>query len=220
MLQFFKKNLFIHKLIFKRYSILRIMQVMEIKNLRLKGSIIDVGSKKSLTNISNFLNNEQIYYADKYSDNEKDIKIDLEKIMNNHHIKYDNLLLLNVLEHIFNYKNCLKNCHFLLKKNGNFYGSTPFLFRIHGSPSDFFRYTEEALIKILIDSDFKKIKVKVICGGLFITIYNIISMVTQKIPLLNNFLFIIFQFFDYVFGIISRNNKNTYPIGFFFEAKK
>ena len=64
-----KNFLFIHTLIFKKYSILRIMQIIEIRKIILHdGPVLDMGSKKSITNITNYLTtNEKINYADKFS---------------------------------------------------------------------------------------------------------------------------------------------------------
>lgn len=78
-LSFIKEYLFIHKLIFRKYSILRISQIMIVKKLNIYGSILDVGSKASINNVSNFIKTkEKINYADKYSENQNDLKIDLE----------------------------------------------------------------------------------------------------------------------------------------------
>ena len=60
--------------------------------------------------------------------------------------KFDNVILFNVLEHIFNFKTCLNNCYSILKDNG-FLWFYPFLFRIHYSPNDYFRYTEQSILK-------------------------------------------------------------------------
>ena len=44
-------------------------------------TVLDVGSKESLTNVTNFLKTkEKIVYADIQSNNPEDIKIDLEQI--------------------------------------------------------------------------------------------------------------------------------------------
>ena len=103
------------------------MQIIEIKKLKLEGSILDVGSKKSSSNVTNYLNSkEKIKYADKFSKDQDDIIMDLEKIYEPNDKTYNNVLLFNVLEHVFNFKNCLKNCHLILKKGGCFCGSTPF----------------------------------------------------------------------------------------------
>ena len=54
------------------------MQIIEIKKFSLLGSILDVGSKKSISNITNYIKtNNKIIYLDKYSEDPKDLKIDL-----------------------------------------------------------------------------------------------------------------------------------------------
>lgn len=198
------------------------MQIIEVKKFDLAGSILDVGSKKSPSNITNFIkNNKNITYLDKFSDSLEDLKIDLEnKYEGNENNKFDNAMLFNVLEHIFNYQTCLDNCFLFLKKNGSIIGSTPFLYQIHGSPNDFFRYTSEALVKSLEKSGFNKIDVKVIAGGIFMVFYSSISTKFNKIPFLNNILFFACQLIDYFLSFFSKNLKLVYPLGFFFSAKK
>lgn len=197
------------------------MQILEIKKLNLQGAVLDIGSKQSPTNVTNYLKTEEkIIYADKYSTNPNDLKIDLEKKINFIEHKYDNIILFNVLEHIFDFKNCINNCNNLLKKNGYFYGSVPFLFKIHGSPDDYFRYTEQAISKILISNGFLEIKIKVLGGGIFICFFCYVSGITNKIPLLNNILLIICNFLDFIVSIFAKNIKYIFPLGYFFEAKK
>ena len=98
-----------------------------MKKLKVQGLTLDIGSKASINNVSNFIQtNQKIIYADKYSKNPDDLKIDLEDYNQNFQKKFQNVLLFNVLEHIYNFKNCLKVCYSLLETNGSFYGSTPF----------------------------------------------------------------------------------------------
>ena len=198
------------------------MQIVEIKKFNLLGSILDVGSKKSISNVTNYItNNKNITYLDKFSNDSKDLKIDLEEKYDvNVKNKFDNVILLNVLEHIYNYQNCLDNCSFFLKEKGVILGSTPFLYQIHGSPNDFFRYTSSALIKSLKKSGFNEINVKVLAGGIFTIFYSSISNKTQKVPFLNNFIFLICQFLDYILSLFSKNLKLIHPLGYFFIAKK
>ena len=57
------------------------MQIFEIRKLNLKGSILDVGSKKSIFNVTNHLNTEEkINYADKFSKDPNDLIMDLEEV--------------------------------------------------------------------------------------------------------------------------------------------
>ena len=197
------------------------MQIIEIKKLKLEGSILDVGSKKSSSNVTNYLNSlEKIKYADKFSKNEDDLKIDLEVANDFNNETYENVLLFNVLEHVYNFKNCLKNCYLILNKRGFFYGSTPFFFRIHESPKDYFRYTEQGLHKALEETGFQNVNVRVICGGIFICFYSSISGLTGKIPFLNNILLIISQSLDFIINLFSKNIKRIFPLGYFFMGNK
>ncbi|MDC1176449.1 methyltransferase domain-containing protein [Candidatus Pelagibacter sp.] len=198
------------------------MQIIKIKKLVLQdGSILDMGSKKSISNITNFLNtNEKINYADKFTQDPKDIVIDLEIKNEFNDKKFKNIFLLNVLEHIYNFQNCLKNCYEILDKDGFFYGSTPFLFNIHGSPNDYFRYTEQSLTKSLKSAGFKNIEVEVICGGIFICFYSSISRITMRIPILNNILLFICQTLDLIINLFSKDIKKIFPLGYFFIGNK
>ena len=198
------------------------MQTLELEKFELKGSILDVGSKKSPSNVSNHIKyNKDITYLDKYSNDPNDIKIDLEeKYIGNLDIKFDNIVLFNVLEHIYKFHNCINTCNSFLKKDGLFIGSTPFIFQIHGSPNDYFRFTSETLNIILKEAGFKNIETKVLLGGIFVCFYSSISRSTQKIPFLNNLLFLICQFFDLILSIFSKNLRSIFPIGYFFKGKK
>ena len=98
------------------------MQILEIRKLNLNGEILDVGSKKSISNVTNHLNTKKkINYADKFSKDPNDLVMDLEEVSEFKDKTFKNVLLFNVLEHVFNFKNCLKNCHLTLDKNGFFY---------------------------------------------------------------------------------------------------
>ena len=101
---------------------------MEIKKISIEGDSIDLGATKSPNNITNFFlkNSGQIIYFDKYKNDKDVMQIDLEKYPNFIEKQFKNVFLMNVLEHIKEYKNCLRNVHSLLGKNSNFYGTTPF----------------------------------------------------------------------------------------------
>ena len=221
MIKSFRNFIYINKLIFSKFSILRALQILEFRKLSFQGSVLDVGGKRSSNNITNYiLSKNNIVYLDKFSENEKDLKIDLELLNKNISYQFDNVILFNVLEHIYNFNNCLNNCYSFLKKGGKFFGSTPFMFRIHSSPNDFFRYTEQSLKVSLEAAGFVKIKIFILDGGIFICFYNSISIITQKIPFLNNILLFFFKFLDKVLFIFSKKNKEIYPLGYFFSAEK
>ena len=83
-----------------------------------------------------------------------------------------------------------------------------------------FRYTSDALIEGLKKSGFIDIEVKVIAGGIFTCFYSSLSIKIHKIPFLNNILFLLCQFLILFFQFFSKNYNLTYPVGYFFKAKK
>ncbi len=215
--------LFKQKMTFKKYSILRILQIEELKKISIDGEILDIGGKKTPNNVTNYIG-KKVKYLDKFSkDNDDiilDLEIDLQKQNANYSNKFDYVLLMNVLEHIYNFNNCLDICYNLGKTKGKLIGSTPFYFRIHGSPNDFFRYTEEALNISLRKAGYKEITIFPLAGGIFISFYSNIFLITSKIPLLNNLLLPIFILLDKFLSLFTKSYKYIMPIGYFFVATK
>ena len=72
--------------------------------------------------------------------------------------KYDIILCLSVLEHVFNFEEGIKNMYGALRKEGTLYISVPFFYPQHGVPDDFWRITESGWRMIL--SDFSEINIK------------------------------------------------------------
>ena len=210
------------KMTFQKYSILRILQIEKIKELETGGDLLDVGSKPSPNNISNFIKNSNITYLNKFEPStESNLSIDLEKkIIDENGKKYDVVLLMNVLEHVFNFQNCIDICYNQLKNNGKIYGSTPFYFRVHPSPNDYFRFTDEALKEILLKSGFKDIVIYPLVGGIFISFYSSFSPNGSKIPFLNNILLPVCFFLDDILSLFTKSYKKILPIGYFFRAIK
>lgn len=189
--------------------------------MKVKGSILDVGSKKSISNVTNYIiTKEKIIYLNNTSNDPNDINMNLEIYPQKVEYLFNNVFLINVLEHIYNYKNCLNSCYNLLSKEGSFFGSTPFIFRIHPSPNDYHRYSAQSLRKSLEQVGFKNIEIKILGGGIGICFYSSVFTITKRIPLLNNFLLIFFCIIDEFIHIFSKNFRNIMPLGYFFSAEK
>ncbi|KKQ76823.1 MAG: Methyltransferase type 11 [Parcubacteria group bacterium GW2011_GWA1_38_7] len=72
---------------------------------------------------------------------------------------FDSVLMLQVLEHIDDPLAALKEANRILKKGEYLILSTPFMYPIHDSPNDYFRYTQYSLKKLFKDSGFKVQKI-------------------------------------------------------------
>ena len=113
--------------------------------MNINGTLLDLGGNDFSHNITkHFKGSYNIQFADKFPKNEQVIKVDLEK---DETVKktFENVCIMNVLEHIKNYRNAINLCKKSLSKNGFLIGTVPFIFKVHYSPNDYFRFTEQLL---------------------------------------------------------------------------
>lgn len=75
--------------------------------------------------------------------------LDITKM--NNKSKYDVILCLNVLEHVYDFQLGINNMYAALKKGGTLIVAVPFVFPLHDEPSDYWRFTEHSLRKMLIE---------------------------------------------------------------------
>lgn len=71
---------------------------------------------------------------------------------------FDTVFCVSVLEHIPDVFNACKNISSLLHPGGALFVSVPFIFRYHGYPGDFWRFTPEAVTYLFPDIDFEDYK--------------------------------------------------------------
>jgi SAM-dependent methyltransferase len=71
--------------------------------------------------------------------------------------KFDVILCLNVLEHVYETELALRNLYRAVKKNGVVYIAVPVHFPLHDEPHDYWRFTEHALRCLL--HQFENVKI-------------------------------------------------------------
>ena len=147
----FKKLLNLIFLSFKGYSLLRSYQLNECKNVKLTGNTIEFGAyKDTKKNFSNFFDgNSKFIFSNIYNKKDKNyIKIDLTKNIKIKKNTFDNLIIMNVLEHLPDLRVVFKETNRILKNDGSLIGSTPFIYQVHGAPFDYQRFTKDFFYKI------------------------------------------------------------------------
>jgi SAM-dependent methyltransferase len=216
-----KKYFFLMYHTFKAMSLCRILQIWEIKNIKLHKKTIEFGASEIKEKNFCF---HSIDYREKNSvfsniNHQNLLFIDLEKKIKIKS-KFDNVVLFNVLEHLTDYKIAISGIRKILKKNGLFVGSTPFLYRVHGAPNDCFRFTKYIFEKKILNN-FKINKVINLGYGPFTLCYSIIFDYTKYIPFLNNILLTLSITIDYLIGLFVKTPLNEiYPIAIFFKVRK
>ena len=77
---------------------------------------------------------------------------------------YDTVIATEVLEHCFEPEVLLKESYRVLKPNGYFFFTVPFLWNLHETPNDAYRYTPYAIKRHLNNVGFRDIKLEATGG--------------------------------------------------------
>lgn len=214
-----------YKILFKEClrgkSLLRTLHNIYLKDMKFEGHGVDFGAKDATSSYYRFLilDRQNMTFTDLYSNNKAMVKsIDFENEFDLSDEKFDYALAFNLLEHIYNHKKFLANLNRSLKEDGVVEGFIPFMHYYHADPNDYFRYTHQAVQKILSDSGFSDIKITKIGVGGFTVSANMLSRIFKFKPLI----FIIWCFSLWMDKILSKFwkvNDNIY-CGLAFSAKK
>jgi SAM-dependent methyltransferase len=79
--------------------------------------------------------------------------------------KYDTLLSTQVLEHVFETQEFVKESYRLLKPNGIGIFTVPFSWQLHSEPYDYYRFTCYSLEKLFIDAGFQILSIEPMEGA-------------------------------------------------------
>lgn len=211
-----KEFLFLLASISKGSSITRGILNFHLKGTMLKGKILDLGS-----------GGQDLY--SKYIPHEAGSTFELLDIKQGSSINfesdtlpfdtksYDVILLLNVLEHLFNYNNLLKEIYRIKKEDGTLIGFVPFLMWYHPDHHDFFRYTHEALDQILKDVGYKEISIKTFYKGPYSAAFQMIYPTLPRF--LRPIIFSINYFMDFGFSLFRAESAKRYALGYYFTAR-
>lgn len=133
----------------------------------------------------------------------------------------DTVLLFNVLEHLFDFENCISECHRILKPGGTLIVYVPCLVGIHGSPYDYFRYTHFALHRLLSKYGFSDCSI-IYQGGLFVRLSFLINWSGKAY--LGRLLLPVYGLLwclDALIEILTRGKyRAKLPAGYFVTARK
>lgn len=199
-------------------DIYRILMNDECRQYSLRGLTIDVGSGKNLASYHRFFKRgadvrmECLDLALGNIDLEKD---NLPYVDNS----VDTILVMNVLEHIYNFWHVLGELKRIVKSDGQVIGVVPFLVAYHPDPHDYWRYTEETLRKILTETGFTDIEIKPFGRGVGVAAFSQMEIVVPRILKMIKLPFM-FGFDALMKRISPRAVTRHYPLGYFFIAKK
>ena len=217
------------KQLWNKKSFHRIFLNTKVENLDIENTtILDIGGGEKKSSYHAILINKGNKFISIDVTDNCDIKVNLEvQRLPFEDNSQDIVFCFNVMEHIFNYQNLLDEIYRVLKKDGKFYFYVPFLVNKHADPYDYFRFTDNALIKLFTSTGFKDIEVKLLSGS-GRNIHSSISWIisNNKLLILGNIFNIVsgisFYLFDKLlnnFEITKKINKK-YILGIYMECYK
>ena len=202
----------------KKYTIHRILMGQKLSDFHfVNGCTVDVGgeSKSSYEDLWK-IDKEFFYYID--IDGTPNILSDINFLPFKNK-SLSNFGCFNILELIQNPSVPIKEIFQVLKKDGLLVGYVPFLYPIHNQPTDYWRFSKSTLSNLLKNAGFNDIYIEPI-GGRFVVLYDVIlpkktfpiRLILSSMCLLLNKVYEMIHNADY--------NREMYPSGYFFVAKK
>ncbi len=180
-----------------------------LQNIRTDMTVLDVG--KSMR--QDFLKLEckekktlDINTFNDYPDIQLDLSEEIEIEKTELSEKFDVIICLAVLEHVYNPFIAVKNLKKMLKKNGIIYGYVPFLYHYHAPEDlyfqDYYRYSKDGLAYLF--KDFQKIKLYPLRGRMSSAMHVLFGSIWKKTLERIKFNIFLDKFFS-----IKKNSKQA-----------
>jgi SAM-dependent methyltransferase len=200
------------------YSLWRTLLYERLAGLTLQGRVLDVGGGTRKSSYLPLLRVEgQLDSLNIDPDRVPTFVADLNKPLPIPGSTYDTILSLNTLEHVREDVFALGEMTRILKPGGRMLIFVPFLYRVHGSPSDFHRHPKPWWEAVLRDLGLEP-AVTAIGGSRYLAAYAIAEPSRFHAP-----------FRALMFGLdaldrrlrpATRGTDADYAMGYFIEAKK
>lgn len=140
----------------------------------LSGEVLDVGGARASGYHKRMgMTRARLMLANLSKEKEEDIACDLENGIPAEDCIFDTVLCINVLEHIFNYAQLLREMHRVLRPQGTLILAVPFIIEYHPSPRDHWRYSGDTLLRIVGEAGFSDVQVETIGTGVFGALYQL-----------------------------------------------
>jgi SAM-dependent methyltransferase len=149
-----------------------------------------------------------------------DLAFDLERVpVPLEDASYDTILAFNLLEHIYHYRELLREIYRLLRPGGQLALFVPFLVGYHPDPRDCFRYTDETLVRLLSEVGFTNVHVQGYGGQLSASVNLALGLIPSRalrVPLVAVALAL-----ERVFYSVARTQTpRRMPLGYLATARR
>lgn len=206
-------NIYVIKRLMAGDSLMRALFNSAIKKYRLSGEVLDIGGKSANASYySHIIKDDKTRITVTDINDEQGAEIlDIEKPFQIKDEVFDIILSFHLFEHVFHFGNCMGEIKRTLKNNGKFILCAPFMYPYHGDPSDYWRFTDKALIKLGEENGFKLKSVECIGEGMFTSACLYVPELMNKIPILKKiitiFAYILCSILDKIIFKVQKNKE-------------
>ena len=194
----------------------------KLATITLQGDVIDLGGSRKSAYTNDFKGSFNLTVANFEATEAGDIALDLEKVFPLSNQSYDFALCINVLEHIFNYQNVISETYRILKPGGQAIVAVPFLIQVHPSPHDYWRFTNETLVRLFTEAGFTQVMVEPIGTGVCSAIVQMKSNLLH-FSILRKIANILAFTGDRILSMVYKKktfSKEFYTLGYVVTVKK
>jgi len=203
-------------------SFFRREEYKALAQLSIEGKILDVGGSKKSGYHELIKGDHTIITGNIDESYGIDVVFDAQKAWPFPDASFDGVLFVNILEHLYRYDVAIEEAYRVLSGGGVVAGVVPFMFNVHASPNDYFRYTKSTLLKIFEERGFRDVHVTELGTGAFSVIYHaLLGFVRWQ--WLATPLIALFGGMDRLILRLKPDNKMSakeMPLGYYFEARK
>lgn len=189
------------------------------------GKVLDIGGrdrgmfKKPKRSVGEWL------FADIVPEHHPDIILDVCKMDSIANESIDVVNAIELFEHVYSPETGVSECYRVLKKDGVFIVSMPFLYPIHGDPNDYQRWTKEKWRLVLQDAGF--LVEKIYRMGTCISVsLDMLKRVIRSFPFpLNYLMMLTYPILDIIekadgFSWVKQSVCGEYVGGYIIVARK
>lgn len=156
-------------------TILRRSEHRALENIELDGTVVDLGGEPRSAYRKLIGGIHTVTTVNLSEELGADIVANLEKKLPIPDNSYDHAILMNVLEHIFEYRQLLSETARIIKSKGKVLIVVPFLFPYHASPDDYHRYTQATLRRVLGEAGFENVDIIPLGSGVIAARYALVE---------------------------------------------
>lgn len=183
------------------------------------GVVLDLGGGKdpSYFNYLRRCEGTNIVNIDKQHGKDRDIDFEIDALPYEDG-SIDQILMLNLLEHIYNHRFLVGEAQRVLKEGKTVIGFVPFLINYHADPHDYFRYTDEALELLFREAGFRNVTIRTIGMGPFSVNFNTLASFMPSI--FNAAVWPLHWLLDRILLAMKPGFRKRFPLGYLFVLTK